>query len=245
MKRTHAVRILVFCLFGWLLSLPRAEASETAEAVYLSAQGRTAYEWALAAQFGMGSAEEVARVSRLLMPLVSAAQMEMPLVVVTPSEKQNMYALPGAIIVQRGMLALVTDDGELSVLLAHELGHLALDHPMCGIRRGLQSKYFLRRANRKAEAWQKALQETEMTETTEEALQEGAKAFVQAAMHAEIGLTEERAADRWAAALLPRVGVSKETAVGLWDHLKAAGISDASHSHPSYRERKKIYGGAN
>lgn len=248
-----------------------ASPTDTAAAVYLDTpDGRAAYTAALRAQFGAGDAEEEARLAQLIAPLAAAAQMDAPRVLVTARENPNMYALPGVILVNRGMIALVTDDGERSVLLAHELGHLAADHPMRGIHRGLRSNYFLRRANRKAAAWQKenaaaseaaaqqkesatapeaaaqkTLNETAATKETEEAreaLQEGAKAFVQAAIHAEIGIEEERAADRFAAALLPRVGIPAATAVGLWDHLKAAGISDASHSHPSYRERKKIYG---
>ncbi len=88
----------------------------------------------------------------------------------------------------------------------------------------MRAQYFMRRAARA------------------KTLTDGAKAFVNAALHAELGLREEREADRWAAALLPRAGIAPTTAISLWAHLEAAGISDDSYSHPSYKERKKIYG---
>ena len=63
-----------------------------------------------------------------------------------------------------------------------------------------------------------------------------------AALQADLGLHEERAADEWAAKLLPRTGIATTAAISLWDHLAAAGIPDDTYTHPSYAERKQIYG---
>lgn len=206
-----------------------ASAVDKAAARYVeTTEGRTAYLAVLQARFRADAADpaEQARVERLLVPLATAAGRTLPLVVVSSEDKVNAYALPDAFVVHHGMLALLTDDGELSVLLAHELGHLALDHPVRGIRRGMRAQYFVRRA---AKA---------------KTLDDGATAFVEAALHAELGLHEERAADAWAAKLLPQAGVPAAAGVTVWDHLRAAGLSDRGHSHPSYDERKRVFGGA-
>ena len=253
----------LLCVAAFLFLLPMmctsvAHAGSPAANFFVAAEGRAAYDAALRAHFGACDAAEARRVEALLVPLAAAAQMDVPLVVISSSGKPNLYALPGAVVVNRGMLALVPDDGELSVLLAHELGHLALDHPMRGIHRSIRAQHFLRRAERCAAAWQKESAAAPPEDATAQAafdgkgedrpspaaakaLFDGADAFVQAALHAELGIADERAADRWAAALLPRAGIAPATAVRLWDHLKAAGVSDRSHTHPSYAERKEIY----
>ena len=232
----------LLCVAAFLFLLPMmctsvAHAGSPAANFFVAAEGRAAYDAALRAHFGACDAAEARRVEALLVPLAAAAQM---------------------VVVNRGMLALVPDDGELSVLLAHELGHLALDHPMRGIHRSIRAQHFLRRAERCAAAWQKESAAAPPEDATAQAafdgkgedrpspaaakaLFDGADAFVQAALHAELGIADERAADRWAAALLPRAGIAPATAVRLWDHLKAAGVSDRSHTHPSYAERKEIY----
>ena len=212
----------------WLsgTTLAAAASLDTAVARFTGTQdGRAAYIRAVEVRFGTveDSGADRARIERLLTPLTHAAQLAPPLVVVTAREDVNAYALPGLIVVHRGMLTLVTDDEELSVLLAHELGHLALNHPVRGIHRSQRARYFARRAARA------------------KVLTDSAQAFVDAALHADIGLHEERASDEWAASLLPRAGITA-TAVALWEHLESAGIADDTHTHPSYAERKQIYG---
>lgn len=221
----------LLCVAAFLFLLPMmctsvAHAGSPAANFFVAAEGRAAYDAALRAHFGACDAAEARRVEALLVPLAAAAQMDVPLVVISSSGKPNLYALPGAVVVNRGMLALVPDDGELSVLLAHELGHLALDHPVRGIRRSMRAQYFARRAAKAKN------------------LDDGANDFVQAALHADVGLHEERKADEWAAALLPRAGITPAVAVGLWDHLASASIPDEPRAHPSYEERKRIYGNA-
>lgn len=226
----HPIR-LILVVVAVLMASAQATASSSLDAAVArytdTEDGRAAYVRAVDARFGAANDDDGgagrARVERLLLPLTRAAQMGWPLVVVTSRDDVNAYALPCMIVVHRGMLALVTDDGELSVLLAHELGHLALAHPVRGIRRSLRAGYLARRAARAKD------------------IDDGARAFVDAAMHADLGLHEEREADQWAAALLPRAGIAPAVAVGLWDHLEAAGIPDDSRTHPSYEERKKIY----
>ena len=104
-----------------------ASAVDKAAARYVeTTEGRTAYLAVLQARFRADAADpaEQARVERLLVPLATAAGRTLPLVVVSSEDKVNAYALPDAFVVHHGMLALLTNDGELSVLLAHELGHL-------------------------------------------------------------------------------------------------------------------------
>lgn len=226
----HPIR-LILMVVAILMASAQVSASSSLDAAVArytdTEDGRAAYVRAVEARFGAANDDDGgagrARVERLLLPLTRAAQMEQPLVVVTSRDDVNAYALPGLVVVHRGMLALVTDDGELSVLLAHELGHLALAHPVRGIRRSLRAGYLARRAARAKD------------------IDDGARAFVDAAMHADLDLGDERAADEWAAELLPRAGIAPAVAVGLWQHLEAAGIPDDSRTHPSYEERKKIY----
>lgn len=230
-NKMHPFRLLFLVVAVLLAGVQAAAAASlhTAVARFTDTQdGRAAYVRAVETHFGAandGGAGE-ARVLRLLAPLTEAAKMERPLVVVTARDDVNAYALPGMIVVHRGLLALVTDDGELSVLLAHELGHLAQGHPVRGIRRSMRAQYFARRAAKAKN------------------LDDGANDFVQAALHADVGLHEERKADEWAAALLPRAGITPAVAVGLWDHLASASIPDEPRAHPSYEERKRIYGNA-
>lgn len=220
--------IMSFFLLTFLSSVSAASSMDAATARYLGTQdGRMAYVRAIETYYGAAGDDGAGkkRVERLLLPLTQTADRAMPLVIVTSNDSVNAYALPGAIVVHAGMLAFVKDDDELSVFLAHELGHLALDHPLRGIRRSMRARYFARRA---AKA---------------DSLDDGAKAFVQAARHADLGLHEEREADVWAAQLLPRAGVSSEAAVRLWVRCEDAGIGGKGVSHPSYEERKRIYGG--
>ena len=227
-NKMHPFRLLFLVVAVLLAGVQAAAAASLDDAVwrYTETQdGRTVYVRAVETRFGAVNDDGAgrARVERLLVPLVQAAQMESPIVVVTARDDVNAYALPGMIVVHRGLLALVPDDGELSVLLAHELGHLAQGHPVRGIRRSMRAQYFARRAAKAKN------------------LDDGANDFVQAALHADVGLHEERKADEWAATLLPRAGIAPAVAVGLWDHLASAGIPDDPRAHPSYEERKRIY----
>ena len=180
-NKMHPFRLLFLVVAVLLAGVQAAAAAslDTAVARFTDTQdGRAAYVRAVETHFGAandGGAGE-ARVLRLLAPLTEAAKMERPLVVVTARDDVNAYALPGMIVVHRGLLALVTDDGELSVLLAHELGHLAQGHPVRGIRRSMRAQYFARRAAKAKEPG------------------DGANDFVQAALHADVGLHEERKA---------------------------------------------------
>ena len=129
----------------------------------------------------------------------------------------------GAVVMTRGMTALITAPAERATLLAHEIGHLVRGHPELAMRRSRHSQYFLQRMRRAARR-----QDT----------QEAARLYVQAACSGEIGLAEERAADIWAANLLRSQGY-KGTAT-VWQHLQQAGIHSGAN-HPEYQERIRIF----
>ena len=108
--------------------------------------------------------------------LAEAAGVPQPLVILALREQVNAYALPGAVVMTRGMTALITAPAERATLLAHEIGHLVLGHPELAMRRSRHSQYFLQRMRRAARR-----QDT----------QEAARLYVQAACSGEIGLAIE------------------------------------------------------
>lgn len=137
----HPLRLLSLVIAVLLAGTTLAAASslDTAIARFTgTTDGRSAYIQAVEVRFGTAKESNAgrARIERLLLPLTQAAQLDPPLVVVTARDGVNAYALPGLVVVHRGTLTLVTDDDELSVLLAHELGHIALNHPLRGISPG-------------------------------------------------------------------------------------------------------------
>ena len=195
----------------------------------LFAAGQPAgYELALRREFGAvalspAEQETEAALRAQVTALAEAAGVPQPLVILALREQVNAYALPGAVVMTRGMTALITAPAERATLLAHEIGHLVLVHPELAMRRSRHSQYFLQRMRRAARR-----QDT----------QEAARLYVQAACSGEIGLAEERAADIWAANLLRSQGY-KGTAT-VWQHLQQAGIHSGAN-HPEYQERIRIF----
>lgn len=159
---------------------------------------------------------------------------EMPyremLVLVTPKKTFNAYALPGGIfVVNQGALSILSDE-ELAVILAHELGHQVLGHPVAAMKRSLLSCRYLRRAA-KAQAKDDSAA--------------AAEAYWQAMQLSNVLKREEREADVWAARLLLRSGRDPAVAVNLWQRLENLyGAAPNGGNHLSYKERKRLYAGS-
>lgn len=150
---------------------------------------------------------------------------------VTPSEKFNAYALPGNIlVVNRGVLELLSDD-ELAGIMAHELGHLALGHPVAAMRRSSLACRCLRRSAKWLE---------DMSEDNKKI--KAAEAFWEAVQLSRVLRREEREADEWAAQLLAVSDFDIYAVVNLWPWLEEM-YGPVSHgsNHLSYKERSRIY----
>ncbi|MGM9581824.1 MAG: M48 family metalloprotease [Anaerovibrio sp.] len=201
--------------------------------------------------------EEEERARRVLDKLIKAAvsmngdsaqaegwQMENDaLVLVTPNEKFNAYALPGGIfVVNRGVLNILSDD-ELAVILAHELGHQVLGHPVAAMKRAPLACRYLRRAAKEltkelAAEGQAGDAEPEMPEMARKSVE----AFWEAVQLSHVLKREEREADEWAAQLIAHSGFDIYAAVNLWPWLEELyGPVPNASNHLSYKERSKIY----
>ena len=151
-------------------------------------------------------------------------------ILVRPGPQVNAYALPSHIIlVNEGALTLPED--ELQVLLAHELGHIRLQHPDLGIKRSALARHHLHHIR--------------SDEVTGETASASARRFLQAACTADILRTEERAADVWAAARLRAAGLDPQAGVRLMRRLEHLYGSAANQgTHLPFDERQRIYRGA-
>ncbi len=148
-------------------------------------------------------------------------------VLVRPEKSINAYALPGGVILVNEAALLDLPEDELKVLLAHELGHEVLQHPLAGMRRSSRSRYFLSRIR--------------LTTTPAEG-EKAAQCFIQAACSAEILCREEREADVWAAERLRASGADLTAGVRLWRHLEQLyGPASYAGNHLPFVEREKIY----
>lgn len=197
--------------------------------------------------------EEEERTRRVLDKLIKAAvsmngdsakaegwQMENDvLVLVTPNEKFNAYALPGGIfVVNRGVLNILSDD-ELAVILAHELGHQVLGHPVAAMKRAPLACRYLRRAAKELEA---EGQSGDAEPENPELARKSVEAFWEAVQLSHVLKREEREADEWAAQLIAHSGFDIYAAVNLWPWLEELyGPVPNASNHLGYKERSKIY----
>lgn len=197
--------------------------------------------------------EEEDRVRRLLEKLITAATSvheisgngeswqgdSEPWVLVTPEEKFNAYALPGGIfVVNRGVLNILSDD-ELAVILAHELGHQVLGHPVAAMKRAPLACRYLRRAAKELEA---EGQSGDAEPENPELARKSVEAFWEAVQLSHVLKREEREADEWAAQLIAHSGFDIYAAVNLWPWLEELyGPVPNASNHLSYKERSKIY----
>ncbi|MGM9540916.1 M48 family metalloprotease [Anaerovibrio sp.] len=200
--------------------------------------------------------EEEERARRVLDKLIKAAvsmngdsakaegwQMENDaLVLVTPNEKFNAYALPGGIfVVNRGVLDILSDD-ELAVILAHELGHQVLGHPVAAMKRSPLSCRYLRRSAKELAAEQLAEGAGAENPAT---VRRSVEAFWEAIQLSNVVKREEREADEWAAQLIVRSGFDIYAAVNLWPWLEELyGPVPNASNHLTYKERSRIYAAA-
>ena len=248
---------LLVCMFVLPLAYCRAGEREDAAVRYFTEDpaGRYYMYSFLHEKLKAGEAlpEEEERTRRVLDKLIKAAvsmngdsakaegwQMENDaLVLVTPNEKFNAYALPGGIfVVNRGVLNILSDD-ELAVILAHELGHHELGHPVAAMKRSPLACRYLRRAAKELAAEQ--LAEDAGAEKPANA-RKSLEAFWEAVQLSHVLKREEREADEWAAQLIAHSGFDIYAAVNLWPWLEEMyGPVPNAGNHLSYKERSKIY----
>lgn len=248
---------LLVCMFVLPLAYCRAGEREDAAVRYFTEEpaGRYYMYFFLHEKLKAGEAlpEEEERTRRVLDKLIKAAvsmngdsakaegwQMENDvLVLVTPNEKFNAYALPGGIfVVNRGVLNILSDD-ELAVILAHELGHQVLGHPVAAMKRAPLACRYLRRAAKELEA---EGQSGDAEPENPELARKSVEAFWEAVQLSHVLKREEREADEWAARLIAHSGFDIYAAVNLWLWLEELyGPVPNASNHLSYKERSKIY----
>jgi len=60
-------------------------------------------------------------------------------IVLDEPERVNAYAVPGGFIfITTGLIAKAANEDELAAVLAHEVSHLVLDHPVTSIKKAVQ-----------------------------------------------------------------------------------------------------------
>ena len=103
------------------------------------AAGAEAHPQLLAEFGGAYSGDEAAYLARLGEPVAAAAGLEGQCrFTLVNSDVVNAFAVPGCYIyVTRGLMALVNSEGELSAILAHEVGHIVGRHAQRQQRRSL------------------------------------------------------------------------------------------------------------
>ena len=248
---------LIICVFLLPVAYCRAGEREEAAIRYFTAEpaGRY-YMYSFLREKLKGEEalpEEEDRVRRLLEKLIRSAVStneisgngeswqgdSEPWVLVTPNEKFNAYALPGGIfVVNRGVLNILSDD-ELAVILAHELGHQVLGHPVAAMKRSPLACRYLRRAAKELAAEQLA---EDAGAEKPAAARKSVEAFWEAVQLSHVLKREEREADEWAAQLIAHSGFDIYAAVNLWPWLEEMyGPVPNAGNHLSYKERSKIY----
>lgn len=148
-------------------------------------------------------------------------------VIVQESNKINAFALPEYIFVVSAEALQSLNDDELEVLLAHELGHQVLKHPIKSMELSSLSQGKLRKAY-------KCMEDGDMDKA--------AGYYAEAMELAVVSKRQEKQADIWAAELLRKHGRDMQIAVDLWQKLERLyGKVPNDSNHLSYRERQRIY----
>ncbi|BEU88128.1 hypothetical protein TAMA11512_15920 [Selenomonas sp. TAMA-11512] len=195
-------------------------------------EGRTQYIGALERHFKkrtfIKTGSEAERMRMLLTDLTSRLSMHGEHTVLLLNEKHwNAYALPGNIIVVTKGLADGLNDTELTALLLHELGHIALDHPGSALQRTKDAQKSLDKSAAFLEAGQ---------------YEAAAEEFVAAIYKGRVERSEEIAADVWAAEHLQETGLTAEEVTQYLRHAqKKLGDSFDGTQHPSFDERIRIF----
>ena len=166
-----------------------------------------------------GRAEEVA---------AAAGETQDVQIIIRSGDHLNAYALPGRIIVLNAP-ALSLPEGELAALLAHELGHIVHGDPAAIILRSPRAMSALSGVREGADGCYDA---------------RAAKNVLRAVSYGALTQNEERRADRFAAALLPKAGFSCADARALLARMDSAyGAVSHANSHLSWAERRAIFCG--
>lgn len=171
--------------------------------------------------------ESPARAEEIVSRLLAAADEEEGVsIVVQGKDSLNAYALPGRIIVLN-VPALSLPEGELAALLAHELGHIVHGDPAAILQKSPRAMSAL--------SGVRACSDGSYDE-------HAAKKVLRAVRYSALTQKEERAADDFAAALLPKAGFSLKDARALLDRMKDAyGAVSSANSHLSWDERRTIF----
>ena len=168
-----------------------------------------------------GRAEEVA--ARLC---AAAGETQDVQIIVHAEDRLNAYALPGRIIVLNAA-ALSLPEGELAALLAHELGHIVHGDPVAIILRSPRAMSALSGVRAGADGRYDA---------------RAAKNVLRAISYGALTQNEERRADEFAAALLPKAGFSCRDARALLARMESAyGSVSHANSHLSWAQRRAIF----
>ena len=168
-----------------------------------------------------GRAEEVA--ARLC---AAAGETQDVQIIVHAEDRLNAYALPGRIIVLNAA-ALSLPEGELATLLAHELGHIVHGDPVAIILRSPRAMSALSGVRAGADGRYDA---------------RAAKNVLRAISYGALTQNEERRADEFAAALLPKAGFSCRDARALLARMESAyGSVSHANSHLSWAQRRAIF----
>jgi predicted Zn-dependent protease len=152
--------------------------------------------------------------------------------------RPNAFAVPGHVYVTRGLLALMNDEDELAVVLAHEVGHIAARHAVRRLSRALPAGLLTGVVSGV----------TGIASPVLGSLFEAGGAFATEALMAPYGREQEREADRIGQEIVARAGfdpaalVRVLTSLARYDALADAGERRPGFldSHPSTPERVRV-----
>jgi len=161
------------------------------------------------------------------------------------SPEANAFSAPGGfILITKGLVKMTTNEAELAAVLAHEIGHVALDHGVKAIQK-----------DRLTGAWvgigadaAKTLGPSEVAQMTE-AFEGSVTDLTKAVVDKGYSRDTEFEADSRAVTVLRRTGISPRALLGMLQELRGmpqGNGSSLSKTHPSPQDRidrvKKLVG---
>ncbi len=154
------------------------------------------------------------------------------------SDEINAFATPGGfIMVSRGMLECASDEGTLAAVLAHELGHVQLDHGIKAIKTSRWTDAITKTAVAGA-----SLNDAENAEVLQ-SFGGSIDDITQTLVVGGYSKDQEKEADAFAAELLSRVGYDPQDIIRMLEEMDARWDPDGhgfatTHPAPSERIRK-------